>query len=227
MKVEVTHGLELTPSEAVSLQVRLASEIDREPALSLERIRHVAGADVSYSRGARSGFASVVVMDFPSLEVVEERVCSCAIDFPYVPGLLTFREIPALIPALEETNTTPEVMLVDGQGLAHPRRMGIASHLGLFLDIPTVGVAKSLLVGEYEMPGSEKGSVSPLFDKGERIGTVLRSRRGVKPIFVSIGNRIDLESAVKVVLACCVSSRIPEPIRRAHIACNLARQSAI
>ncbi|MDD5448444.1 MAG: deoxyribonuclease V [Actinomycetota bacterium] len=224
MRVKVTHELKLTPREAASLQARLASKVEREPALSLERVRYVAGADVSYSKGARRGFSSVVIMDFPGLQVVEERVCSCAIDFPYVPGLLSFREIPALIPALEEIRTIPDVLLVDGQGLAHPRRIGIASHLGLFLDIPTIGVAKSLLVGEYEMPGLEKGSVSPLLDKEERVGTVLRSRSGVKPIFVSIGNRIDLESAIKVVLACCRSSRIPDPIKRAHVICNLARQ---
>jgi deoxyribonuclease V len=145
------------------------------------------------------------------MEVVTDRV-----EFPYVPGLLSFREAPLILAALEKITAVPDLIMVDGQGIAHPRRMGLASHLGLFLGVPTIGCAKSRLCGECEEPGNEPGSYADLTDKGEVIGATLRTRAGVKPVYVSIGHMIDLPSAMHWVLACCRGYRLPEPTRLAH-----------
>lgn len=185
-------------------------------------MRRVAGADVS-TEGGRA-YATVVVLDFPGLSVVEVRGFETKLDFPYVPGLLAFREIPAVVGALEKVATPVDAIIFDAQGLAHPRRMGLASHLGLFLDVPSVGCAKTRLVGTHEEPGNEKGSSTDLVHRGEVIGRVLRTRTGVSPVYVSVGNNIDLPSAEELVLALSPKYRLPETTRQAHNAANRMRR---
>jgi deoxyribonuclease V len=222
MRVNRLHGFDLTLGEARQLQGELASRIEAGPALDLGGVRHVAGADVS-TQGDRA-YATVVVLEFPSLSPVEVQGFEAALEFPYVPGLLSFREIPSVAGALEKVETAVDALILDAQGLAHPRRMGLASHLGLFLEVPTLGCAKSLLVGRYEQPGEEKGSATDLVHRGEVVGRVVRTRSRVSPVFVSVGNRVDLESAVELVLACCTRYRLPETTRRAHEAANRLRR---
>src|SRR5215210_2345438 len=222
MKVEGLHGLDLSLPEARRLQEELASWVVRGPALDLSGVRHVAGADVSTQ--GEMAYATVVVLEFPQLSLVEVQGYEVPIGFPYVPGLLSFRELPSVVGALEKTQTSVDVLILDAHGLAHPRRMGLASHLGTFLDVPTVGCAKSRLVGSFEEPGREKGSVTDLVHRGELVGRVLRTRDGVSPVYVSVGNGIDLESAVDLVLACCTKYRLPETTRQAHNAANRLRR---
>ena len=222
MNVSELHSLDLSPAEARLLQGELASRVVEGPPLDLSRVRYVAGADVSTEGDL--GYATVVVLSFPDLSVVEVRGYESRLTFPYVPGLLAFREIPSVVGALEKVETPVDAVILDAQGLAHPRRMGLASHLGLFLDIPTVGCAKSRLVGDYEEPGEKKGSATDLVHRGEVVGKVVRSREGVSPIFISVGNRIDLKSAVELVLACCTRYRLPETTRQAHNAANRLRR---
>lgn len=209
------HDWALSPREAIALQRRLAGEVVRADRFG--PVRRVAGVDVAYDRRGRSGVAraAVVVFSLPDLAPIESAAVTMPVEFPYVPGLLTFREAPAAIAALASLSQLPDVLLCDGQGLAHPRRLGFASHLGLFLDIPSVGVAKSVLVGDYAEPGPAKGDQSPLVDRGEVVGAALRSRTGVRPIFVSIGHRISLNSAIALVLRCTTRFRLPEPTRAA------------
>lgn len=222
MKVNKLHSLDLPPSEARGLQVDLAPKVSLGPPLDLGSVTYVAGSDVS-TQGNR-GYATVVVLEFPGLAVVEVQGFEAGLEFPYVPGLLSFREMPALIGALELVETPMDAIIVDGQGYAHPRRMGIASHLGLFVDVPTVGCAKSVLVGKYEEPGVKKGSVTDLVHRGEVVGKALRTRDRVSPVYVSPGNRMDFESAVDLVLACCTKYRLPETTRHAHNAANRLRR---
>lgn len=166
----------------------------------------------------------MVVLSFPGLEVVEVKGYEAELEFPYVPGLLAFREIPPVVGALRKIEAEVDAVIFDAQGLAHPRRLGLASQLGLFLDVPSIGCAKSLLVGKYEEPGAEKGSQSDLVHRGEVVGKVVRTRKNVSPVYVSIGNRIDLESAVELVLACSPKYRLPETTRQAHNAANRLRR---
>lgn len=222
MKVEVFHPFQLSPGEARRLQDELAPRVTAEPPLDLSRLRYVAGADVS-TQGDR-GYATVVVLSFPGLSVVEVRGYEAPLAFPYVPGLLSFREIPPVVGALEQIESEIDAVILDAHGLAHPRGMGLASHLGLFLDVPALGCAKSRLVGEYEEPGPEKGSVADLTYRGEVVGRVVRTRTRVSPVYVSVGNHIDLDSAVDLVLACCTRYRLPETTRQAHNAANRLRR---
>ena len=222
MKVGELHGFDLSPPEARLLQEELASRVVAGPALDLSGVRHVAGADVS-TEGDRA-YATVVVLDFPGFSLVEARGFEAPLEFPYVPGLLSFREVPSVVGALEKVQTGVDALIMDAQGLAHPRRIGLASHLGLLLEVPTVGCAKSRLVGSFEEPGREKGSATDLVHRGEVVGRVLRTREGVSPVFVSVGNRIDLMSAVDLVLACCTKYRLPETTRQAHNAANRLRR---
>lgn len=210
------HPWNITPSEAVDIQRQLAERVvirplDGDPDL-------VAGLDISGVGPDGRATAAVVVLTYPQLETVECRVASSEVTFPYVPGLLSFRETPVLTPVLESLTTRPDMLLIDGQGIAHPRRFGIACHLGLLFDIPAVGCAKSRLTGAYKEPHVAKGSHEMLKDRGEVIGTALRSREGTRPIFVSVGHKIDLDSALSIVLTCAPKYRIPEPTRRAHLA---------
>src|ERR671916_3177208 len=222
MKVDELHGFDLSPSEARRLQEELASRVVTGPPLDLSGVRHVAGADVSTQ--GDTAYATVVVLEFPGLSPVEVRGFEAPLRFPYVPGLLSFREVPSLAGALRKVETQVDALILDAQGLAHPRRMGLASHLGLSLDVPTVGCAKSRLVGSYKEPGREKGSATDLVHRGEIVGRVLRTRDGVSPVYVSVGNGIDLGSAVELVLACSPKYRLPETTRQAHNAANRLRR---
>lgn len=194
------------------MQEQLAAQVVRETRLGPATT--VTGIDASYHGGLAR--AAVVTLSFPQLEVVEYATATRPVDFPYMPGLLTFREGPAVIEALEKLAETPKLLLFDGQGVAHPRRLGLASHIGLVVDMPAIGCAKSRLWGEYDEPGLERGDFTLLFDRQEIIGAVVRTRAGVRPVFVSIGHRIDLPTSMDYVLKCCRGYRLPEPLRRAH-----------
>jgi deoxyribonuclease V len=222
MKVDELHGFDLSPPEARRLQQELASRVVAGPALDLSAVRHVAGADVSTQ--GDTAYATVVVLEFPGLTLVEVQGFFAPLRFPYVPGLLSFREVAPIVGALEKVETEVDALILDAQGLAHPRRMGLASHLGIFLDVPTIGCAKSRLVGSHEEPGMEKGSATDLVHRGEVVGKVVRTREGVSPVYVSVGNGIDLKSAVDLVLACCTKYRLPESTRQAHNAANRLRR---
>lgn len=222
MRVEATPPFDLKPAEARRLQDELAPGVRKSPPLDLSSIRYVAGADVSTQ--GDEGYATVVVLSFPGLEVVEVKGYEARLEFPYVPGLLAFREMPPVVGALREIATEVDAVIFDAHGLAHPRRLGLASMLGLFLDVPSIGCAKSLLVGSYEEPGIEKGSRSDLAHRGEVVGQVVRTRSNVSPVYVSIGNGIDLDSAVELVLACSPKYRLPETTRQAHNAANRLRR---
>ncbi len=204
----------MTAAEAIKLQKELAGEVSRTGNITSPRL--IAGVDISVNRWAKTGTVAVVVLGYPGLEIVEMKVVTDHLEFPYVPGLLSFREAPLILAACEELTAMPDILMVDGQGIAHPRRIGLASHLGLFLDIPTVGCAKSRLCGGHDEPGNEAGSYTELMDNGEVIGAVLRTRTNVKPVYVSIGHKIDLPTAVRLVLGCCRGYRLPEPTRLAH-----------
>lgn len=212
--VDVQHSWDLTVEEAVALQKSLAARVETANGFDPEAIKTVAGIDASYKD---DGLAAVVVLSFPDLIVIEEATASAHATFPYVPGLLSFRETPLALLALEKLSTLPDLILLDGQGLAHPRRFGIACHLGLLLDRPTIGVAKSRLVGTFDSPGENAGDHSPLLHKGEIVGTVLRSKPRTNPLFISPGHKIDLETSVSFVLRCLRGYRLPDPTRRAHL----------
>jgi deoxyribonuclease V len=212
----IKHPWEISITEAESLQRELAAGVREED--DLPAIRLVAGVDLS---GMRVGVATAAAMlpSFPKLTPVEESTVQGPLHFPYVPGFLSFREAPLMMQALRGLSKQPDLVLVDGQGRAHPRRLGIASHLGLLLDLPTVGCAKSRLAGRYAMPGDEAGATSELVNRGEVIGSVLRTRKGVKPLFISVGHRVSLATAVALVMQCTLPGRrIPEPTRLAHLA---------
>jgi deoxyribonuclease V len=182
------------------------------------------GMQTPSSRGPSLCLAAAVLWDLRERRVVEERTALLELTFPYIPGLLSFREAPAVLAALERLDGEPDALLCDGQGRAHPRRFGLACHVGWLADLPAVGCAKSRLAGRYAEPGRPRGSRSPLADRGERIGTVLRTREGVRPLFVSVGHRIDLDTAERLVLDCCLRHRLPEPIRLADRLAALARR---
>jgi deoxyribonuclease V len=209
------HDWNLTTSQARDLQNRLALDVCRLG--NVVEPRFIAGIDVSSPLRARGmGTAAVVVLAYPGLELVETKTVRGQIDFPYVPGLLSFREAPLILQAFEKITHTPDLIIVDGQGIAHPRRLGIAAHLGLFFDIPTIGCAKSRLCGTYVEPAPAAGNFEELTDNGESIGVVLRTKNNVKPLFISVGNNIAIEDAVSWIMRCCRGYRLPEPIRFAH-----------
>ena len=210
----LSHAWNLTPKEAIALQQRLRRRVVTEDRFGT--IRHVAGVDVGFEADGAVTRAAVVVLAFPALTPVDQAIARLPTRFPYVPGLLSFREIPAILAALKKLKTRPDLLLVDGHGLAHPRRFGIACHLGLYTDFPAIGVAKSLLVGEHRAVPRTRGRWTPLINAGDTIGAVLRSRAGVKPIYVSPGHRVSLESAVELVMACVKRYRLPETTRCAH-----------
>jgi len=222
MKIRRAHRFDVGYHEAVAFQEALRREVVRTG--SLKDMRLIAGADVSYAKRAATMYAAVVVLEWPSLNVVEEVTAEQQAAFPYIPGLLSFREMPALLAAFEKLRAKPDVIICDGHGVAHPRGFGIASHLGVLLDVPTIGCAKKRLVGEHAEPSVEKGSRTPLRLDGRTIGTVLRTRSKVRPVFVSVGHRIGLPSAVRVVLEAAVRYRVPEPTRLAHVLSNAARR---
>lgn len=206
------HAWDLSVAEARAVQLDLAARVER--ADRLDAIRVIAGVDVAYGRGNPLKAAGVALA-FDGLGTLETATVTMEARFPYVPGYLSFREIPAVLAVLERLTVRPDVILCDGQGIAHPRRCGLASHLGVVSGLPTIGVAKSRLVGVHDEPGPNRGDRVPLMDKGEIIGAVLRTRTGVKPIYVSIGHRVGLETAIRLVLACTPRFRLPETTRAA------------
>ena len=222
MKITGLHKWDLSYSRARELQTQLAGRVEFTPIGGNPKL--IAGLDCAFSKDGQKIFACVVVLTFPNFELIETKNSVRKVNFPYIPGLLSFREAPACIAAVEKLKNEPDIFMVDGQGIAHPRRLGIAAHLGLFFDKPTIGCAKSRLIGDYEEPPLEKGAYSLLkiaSDKrratsDEIIGAVLRTRTKVKPVFVSVGNKCLLEDAVELVLRCTTKYRLPEPTRLAH-----------
>ncbi|MCY4069878.1 MAG: endonuclease V [Chloroflexi bacterium] len=220
MKIRQLHDWDLSPKDAVALQKKLATRLVSSSPLDLHRVRTVAGVDVSVKRGLTC--ACVVVLSFPALENIETVCMGQATSYPYIPGLLTFREGPALVAAFRKLRNAPDVFIFDGMGQMHPRRMGIAAHLGLWLGRPTIGCGKRHFIGEYQQPGNVKGSSASVTYQGEQVGLVLRTRPNVKPIYVSVGHLADIESAVQLLLACTPKFRLPLPIRMAHRAASEA-----
>ncbi|MBE9004133.1 deoxyribonuclease V [Fortiea sp. LEGE XX443] len=212
MKIYQPHIWPQTIEEAITIQENLSQRVITENRFS-EPIRYVAGVDMGFEDDGKISRAAVAVLSFPDLQVVETTLAHRSTSFPYIPGFLSFREIPAVLDALEKIQTAPDIILCDGQGIAHPRRFGIASHLGVILDMPTIGVAKSLLIGKHEELPETKGSWQPLIHKGETIGAVLRTRVGVKPLYISSGHKISLTTAVDYVLRCTPKYRLPETTR--------------
>lgn len=219
------HDWSVTYTEAVALQRQLATQVRLEDGVT-PSLRWVAGVDVSYEKHGDLFFAAVVVLSYPDLQVVEEASAVDRVSFPYIPGLLSFRELPVLLQAFEGLQTRPDVVLVDGQGVAHPRRLGLASHLGLWLKLPTIGCAKSRLCGEYEEPGPQKGEGAALVLNGAPVGVVLRTRERVRPLYVSPGHLCTVARAAQVTLACTTRYRLPEPTRQAHLFTNRLRLQA-
>ena len=216
MRVERRHGWQVSVAQAMDIQQRLAGQVSTSG--EVITVRYIAGVDISAPKASGVATGAVVVLSYPELRVVETKIASGRLAFPYIPGLLSFRESPLILAACQELTLTPDLILVDGQGIAHPRRMGLASHLGLLLNTPTVGCAKSRLCGGHGEPGSEPGSYAELLDRGEVIGAALRPKSGVKPIYVSIGHKVDLQTAIGWVLKCGCDYRLPEPARLAHLA---------
>ncbi|MDW7644404.1 MAG: deoxyribonuclease V [Desulfuromonadales bacterium] len=219
------HDWSVTYTEAVALQRRLADQVRLEDGLP-SSLRWVAGVDVSYEKHGDLFFAAVVVLSYPDLQVVEEASAVDRVSFPYIPGLLSFRELPVLLQAFEGLQTRPDVVLVDGQGIAHPRRLGLASHLGLWLKLPTIGCAKSRLCGAHGEPGLQKGEGAVLELNGDPVGVVLRTRERVRPLYVSPGHLCTVARAAQVTLACTTRYRMPEPTRQAHLFTNRLRLQA-
>mgnify|MGYP001035983736 CR=1 FL=1 len=216
MKIRQLHGWQVNAGHAREIQRRLAAQVLVNGEVTSPRL--IAGVDISGQKAQGVARGAVVVLDYPGLELVEVGVAERKLDFPYVPGLLSFREAPLILAACEKLAAIPDIILVDGQGIAHPRRMGLASHLGLFLDTPTIGCAKSILCGRHQPLGIEPGCYAELVDGDEVIGAAVRTKAGVKPIYVSIGHKVDLPTAIHWVMECCRGYRLPEPTRLAHLA---------
>ena len=223
MIIRHLHPWGVSSQEAIKIQKRLRSRLDFKKLSST--IRYVAGTDVSFSKRSGLVWAGVLVFRYPELDRVEEKWAQGKASFPYIPGLLSFRELPILLKAMKRLESGPELILCDGQGVAHPRGLGLASHLGLLVDKPTIGCAKSRLVGEFIDVGKKKGSCANLWYNGQVVGAVVRTRQGVKPLFISPGNRITLDESVKMALSCCGGYRMPEPTRQAHLLVNGLRRS--
>jgi len=216
MKIQHLHSWQVSPAQAQEMQRRLAPQVSRRNELPNHHL--IAGVDISSQSPRGLARGAVVVLRYPELTVVETATAEAELGFPYVPGLLSFREAPLILAAFARLYTIPHLILVDGQGIAHPRRMGLASHLGLLLDIPAIGCAKSILCGRHGPLALEVGSQAELVDNGEVIGVALRTRAGTKPVYVSIGHKVDLPTAVYWVKQCCRGYRLPEPCRLAHLA---------
>ena len=212
MNYQQLHPWEMTPAEARQIQNELRNQVISQDRFS--DIKTVAGVDLGFKQDIAR--ASVVVLSFPDLQLIDGALVESPVLFPYIPGLLSFRETPPLLKAFDQLNTEPDLIIADGQGIAHPRRFGIASHLGLILDRPTIGCAKSRLWGKHKQPKSEAGSVEYLYDKNEIIGAAVRTRANVSVVYVSVGHRVSLDSAIRLTLACCRRYRLPETTRYAH-----------
>lgn len=216
------HNWKVSVQQAIAVQHELRTKVEERRPPTAPKL--IAGVDAAFSWDNKFCIGGVVLWDLERKEIVEQHVAFRKILFPYIPGLLTFREAPAIIAALRKLRVVPDVLLCDGQGKAHPRRLGIATHLGLLVNLPAVGCAKSRLIGSYEVPGELKGEYTVLTDSEEVIGVVLRTRNHVKPVFVSIGHLIDLKSATQLVLGCSIKYRLPEPVRLADQLVSLAKK---
>jgi deoxyribonuclease V len=212
MQIQQTHPWPSTIEEATNIQETLRNQVITTDQLN-EPIQYVAGVDMGFLEDGAMCRAAVAVLSFPDLQVIETSLAYRPTSFPYIPGFLSFREIPAILDALEKIKNIPNIILCDGQGIAHPRRFGIACHLGVLIDIPTIGVAKSLLIGKYEELPEVRGSWQPLIHRNETVGAVLRTRTGVKPLYISSGHRISLPTAIDYVLRCTPKYRLPETTR--------------
>lgn len=218
VKVRQLHGWQISIAQAQEIQRKLASQVSRKS--EVVNLRYVAGVDISAPDSTGIARAAAVVLSYPALETVEVQIAEDKLNFPYIPGLLSFREAPLVLAACQKLSTNLDLILVDGQGIAHPRRFGLASHLGLLLDTPAVGCAKSRLCGRHEPLTTEAGAYAELIDNGEVIGAALRTKAGVNPVYISIGHKIDLPTAIYWVMECCRGYRLPEPSRLAHIAAS-------
>jgi len=225
VKIRQLHKWNLSYAQARELQSRLAREVRFTPVKAPPRL--VAGLDCAFSRDGRRIVAVVVVLKLPGFELVETKKAVRKVAMPYIPGLLSFREAPACLAAVRKLRLEPDLFIIDGQGIAHPRRLGLAAHLGLFFDKPTIGCAKSKLTGRYEEPARVKSSHCELVDNGEVIGAVLRTRTDVKCVFVSVGHKCRLTDAIKMTLACTTKYRLPEPTRLAHQLVTKAKASLL
>ena len=214
---KLPHRWDLTPTEAIELQQRLRKCVRRTGTLRGGQLETIAGADCAFDKTGGHGYAGVIVFGYPDLEISQRVGRRSRVTFPYVPGLLSFREAPLLLAAIDKLEKLPDLFMFDGQGIAHPRRFGIASHMGLLLDRPSIGCAKSRLVGEHRTPAHKPGSIAPLTIDGERVGNVLRTKRGCKPVFVSVGHRISLTQATNITMKCVGKYRIPTPTRDADL----------
>ena len=223
MKIKHLHPWAVTYSQAAGIQQELRQRLILHDNDFPAQIRTIAGADISYSKKNDLFYAAVILMDFSSMEVIEERTVVERAPFPYIPGLLSFREGPALLKIFENIQHIPDVVIFDGQGIAHPRGVGLASHMGLFLDMPTIGCAKTRLVGRYGEVGKEVGDYADLVMDDRIVGSVLRTKKKVKPIFISPGHKIGIRKSADIVLHCCRGYKLPEPIRRAHLVVNEIR----
>jgi deoxyribonuclease V len=212
MKIVSLHRWDVSPSEAMEIQQQLRSRVSTERTFG--QVNTVAGVDVSIK--GEVARAAIVVLSYPGLTPLDYSLAELAAEFPYIPGLLAFREAPAVLAALEKLKTEPDLFIFDAQGLAHPRRMGLATHLGVIIDRPSIGCAKSRLCGNHHEPGPERGSYTYLYDGSEIIGAVVRTQTDVSPLYVSIGHKVDLPAAIEYVLACCTTYRLPETTRYAH-----------
>jgi len=215
LKLAHPHPWDISIKQAKEIQLQLASLISLDDAFPKE-LSHVAGIDVGFEDGGKVTRAAVVILDFNSLKIVDSNLTKIKTTFPYVPGYLSFRELPAVLKAFEYITVKPDIILCDGQGIAHPRRLGIASHLGVLTNIPTIGVAKSRLIGSHKQPGQLKGDKCLLYDGEDKIGYVLRSRDNVKPLYISPGHKVSLKSTCRLVLECTTKYRLPETTRAAH-----------
>jgi deoxyribonuclease V len=225
MKLEPLHGWDMTPREAVALQRELRERLVLRPPRGL-KVERIAGADISLMRGEANAYGGFVVLDVETLEPVAKASAAVPLGFPYVPGLLSFRELPVLAAAWERLEVRPDVLIFDGQGTAHPRRFGLACHGGLLFNVPSIGCAKSLLVGEHGPLGEERGATAELFHRGEVVGMAVRTRPRVQPVYVSPGHRMDLRTAVELVLRVTRRYREPETTRYAHRLVNEVRRAA-
>ena len=223
MRVRALHPWDVSPQEAMAIQLRLRSRLRLK---GNGPFGTVAGIDVSYDDASKRMFAGVVVMSGDGQKILETATAIDRVRFPYIPGLLSFRETPAVIKAWTKLKALPDCVICDGHGFAHPRRFGLACHLGIILGRPSIGCAKSLLVGTHRQPGKRRGSVEALLDGGEQIGAVVRTRQRVAPVYVSQGDRISLDAAVWAVLDACAGYRLPEPTRRAHLLVSEMRRLA-
>lgn len=227
MEINNVHRWDLSTKEAINLQNKLSDKIitnDLHP--DIDDISYVAGCDISFNRNSKRGYAVVVILSYPDFEIVDKSFYVADALMPYIPGLLSFREAPLLLEAFKKINTIPDIVMYDGQGYAHPRRMGLATHMGIITGIPSIGCAKSLFVGDYDaLINPEKGEYSELIHNGEKIGCVLYTRKSCKPVFVSVGHKVSLNFALEFTLSCSLKYKIPEPTRRAHLLSNDLRKS--